>query len=93
MAIITRNKTKTELIQYLHGCCFRPTPRIFLKAINNGKFLTCPGLKSQQLLKYLPPRIAKSLGHIYQERRNLQYTKHVKSEGIVEKDSDFYPEA
>ena len=23
-AIITRDRTNTELIQYLHGCCFRP---------------------------------------------------------------------
>ena len=32
-AIITRDKTKTELIQYFHRGCFIPTPRNFLKAI------------------------------------------------------------
>ena len=31
--IITRDKTKIELIQCLHGCYFRPTPINFLKAI------------------------------------------------------------
>ena len=34
-AIITRDKIKIEPIQYLHGCCFSPTPRTFLKAIKN----------------------------------------------------------
>ena len=28
-----------------------------------------------------------------QERKNLQYTKHVKSEGVVEEDINFYPDA
>ena len=32
-AIIKRDKTKIELIQYLHGCCFIPTSRAFLDAI------------------------------------------------------------
>ena len=32
-AIIIWDKTKKELIQYLHGYCFRPTPRNFLKEI------------------------------------------------------------
>ena len=39
MEITTRYKTKTELIQYLHGRCFSLTPRTFLKAIKNGNFL------------------------------------------------------
>ena len=33
LAIITKDKTKRELIQYLHGCCFSPTPRNFICAI------------------------------------------------------------
>ena len=32
-AIITQENSKTELINYLHVCCFRSTPRTFLKAI------------------------------------------------------------
>ena len=78
LTIITRDKTKTELIQYLHGCCFRPTPRTLLKAINNGNFLIWPGLNNQQCLEHLPPSIATSLGNMDQERKNLQSTKHVK---------------
>ena len=55
MAIITKEKTKAELIQYLRGCCISPTPRTFLKAINNGNYLTWPGLNNQQLLNHPPP--------------------------------------
>ena len=35
MAIIAKDKTNTEIIQYLRGCCFSPTPRTFLKEIRN----------------------------------------------------------
>ena len=44
LSIITRDKTKIELIQYLCGCCFSPTPHSFLCAIKNGNLLTWPGL-------------------------------------------------
>ena len=57
MVIITKDKTKTEPIQYLHRFCFRTTPRTFLKAIKNGNFLTCPGLNNKPLLKHLPPAL------------------------------------
>ena len=45
-AIITRDKTNTDLIQYLRVCCFSLMPRIFLMAIKNVKFLTWTGLKN-----------------------------------------------
>ena len=40
MEIIIKDKKKTELIHFSHGFYFSPTPRTFLKAINNGNFLT-----------------------------------------------------
>ena len=91
-AIITGDKTKTELIQYLYLCCFSPTPRTFLKAIKNGNFLTWKGLNNQQWLKHLPSSIATDLGHLNQKRKNLQSTKQVKSELEVEENKEFYPE-
>ena len=93
MSIITKDKKKTGLIQYLHGCCFSPTPRTFLKATNNGNFLIWPGLNNQQLLQHLPPSIVTSLGHLDQEIKLLQSTKRVQSEIEVEEDSNFYPKA
>ena len=92
MEIITRDKTNTELIQYLHGCCFRPTPITFLKAINNENFLTWIGLNNQQLLNHITPNISTSLEYMDQERKNIQSTKHIKSEVGVEEDRSFYPD-
>ena len=75
LAIITKEKTKTELIQYLHGCCFSTTPRTFLRAINNGNLLTWPGLNITDITRFLPAFIATALGHLDQERANLKSTK------------------
>ena len=61
--------------------------------MKNGNFLIWPGLKNPQLLKHLPPSIVTALGHMGQERKNLQYTIHVKSEVEVAEDSNFYPYA
>ena len=90
--IITRDKTKIELIHYLHGWCFRFTPKTFLKAIKNWNFINLLGLNNQQLLKYLPPVIATALEHLEQERNNLQSTKQVKSELNIEEEKEFYPD-
>ena len=50
----------------------------FLRAIKNEKFLTLTGLNNQKLLKYLPPSIVTALGHLGQERKNLQSKNQVK---------------
>jgi hypothetical protein len=100
LAIITRDKTKTELIQYLHGCCFSPTPRTFLRAIKNGNFLSWPGLNIPNITRFLPPSIATALGHLDQERANLQSTKSKVSPlqflpsintDVLSEDEDFAP--
>ena len=36
--IITKDKTKKELVNDLHACCFSPTKRTFLQVIKNGIF-------------------------------------------------------
>ena len=84
--IIAWYKTKTDLMQYLHGCCYIPIPRIFLKVINIGDLLTGPGLNKQQLLKHLPTSIATALGNMNRECTNLQPTNQVKSEWDIEED-------
>ena len=92
MAMNTKDKTMMGLIQYLHGCCFRPTPRTFLKAIKNGSFFTWTGLKNQQTSKPIPPNIETAPGHLDQERKDLQYPKNIKPEMEVKEDSNIYPE-
>ena len=66
LAIITRDKMKTELIQYLHGCCFSPTPRTFLRAIKNGKFLAWPGLNIVNITRFLTAYITTALVNLDQ---------------------------
>ena len=66
LAIITRDKMKKELIQYLHGCCFSPTPLTFLRAIKNGKFLAWPGLNIVNITRFLTAYITTALVHLDQ---------------------------
>ena len=79
LVIITIDNTRTELIQYLHWCCFGPNPSTLLKAIQNENCLTWPGLKNQQLLNHLPPNIVTALLHMDQERKILQTKKRVRT--------------
>ena len=86
--IIQADKTKTELAKYLHACCFSPCISTFSKAINNGNFISWPGINSINFKKILPTTIATEKGHLDQERSNLQSTKLTTSE---ETDKDFFP--
>ena len=73
-AIITRDKTKTKVIQCIHGCCFSTPPRNFLQAIKNANFISWPELSSNNILCFLPHSIATALGYLDQERENLKST-------------------
>ena len=92
-AIITKNQTKTELAQYLHACCFSPTPSTFLRAIRNSNFITWPGLTAKNIAKHLGPVITTAKGHLDQERKNLlSTTRVIFTENIQEiNDEDFFP--
>ena len=71
-AIVTKYKTKMELIQYIHGCFFIPYPQIIIRAINDGNFIPWDGLNIMSILWCLPPSIATPLFHTDQDRSNLQ---------------------
>ena len=79
-----KNSTKTELAQYLHGCCFSPTKSTFINAIKNGNFSTWPGL-TENLISKMPPSPNTAKGHLNQEMANLQSTK-------IKEDKDFFPD-
>ena len=40
-------ETKSDLVTYLHKCCYSPTTSGWLKAIKNGFFTTWPGLHAR----------------------------------------------
>ena len=73
--IIQKDKSKLELAQYLQGCAFSLSISTFQNSINKGNFITWPGIQSVNFKKALSTTLATSLGHLDQERSNLQSTK------------------
>ena len=54
-------------------------------AVNKGNFITWPGIDDLKFKKLLESPIATTLGHLDQERSNLQSTK------LIENDDAFPP--
>ena len=73
--IIQKDQSKVELAQYLHGCAFSPSISTFQTAINRGNFITRPGIDEMKFKSLLGSPLATTLGHMDQERSNLQSTK------------------
>ena len=73
--IITRDKSKTDLAQFLHGCAFLPAISTFQTSINKGNFITWPGISQLHLKKLIGTPMVTNLGHLDQERKNVQSTK------------------
>ena len=85
--IIRQDKTKTDLARYLHACAFSPSLSTFIKAINNGNFVTWPGIKNLNFSKLIGNTTAIAKGHLDNERKNLQSTKM-----SCETNDDFFPQ-
>ena len=83
--ILRKDTTKKDLIAFFHGACFSPTKTTFLKAIKNGNFISWPGLTLDNVTRYLNMTVPTALGHMKQERQNLQSTKQ------TDIDTDFFP--
>ena len=73
--IIQKKKTRTELVQYLHGAAFSPVKSTLEKAVKLNFFKTWPGLTAE-VLKHLPTSQSTVQGHQHQDRQNLQSTKY-----------------
>lgn len=74
-AIINKSQSKSKLANYYHSCCYSPCISTLTQAIKNGNFDSWPGLADQKLYKYMNRTMATSMGHLDQERQNLQSTK------------------
>ena len=77
--LIQVDKNKSELAQFLHGTLFSPAISTLTKAIANNHFLTWPGIKKWNFKKLVANSIPMNLGHLNQERKNLQSTKNKKT--------------
>ena len=73
--IIAKDKSKSDLAKYLHGCAFSPVISTFQKCINKGNFITWPGIDDINFKTMLKTTEATLKGHMDQERKNSQSTK------------------
>ena len=73
--IIRKDHKKEELAQFLHAAVFSPVLSTFIKAIDNGHFVSWPGLTTKLVKRHLTNILATSKGHISQERQKLQSTQ------------------
>ena len=76
--IITKDKSKVELAQYLHDCAFSLYMSTFQAVINKGNFISWPGINNLNFKMLLGTPLATSLEHLNQEKKNLQSTKFIK---------------
>ena len=60
-------KTKTNLVQYLHRCCYSLTTSGWLKAIKAGYLTTWQGLDEHLVAKHLPKVDTTIKGHLRQQ--------------------------
>ena len=72
--ILRKDEHKTDLMNYLHGCCFWLVKSTFLKAIKNNHFTYWPGLDAELVNRHLTTNINTVKGHLKQERQGLQST-------------------
>ena len=59
----------------LPSCAFSPTISTFQKCIQNGNFMSWPGIEDLNFKKLLDTTEATLKGHLDQERKNVQSTK------------------
>ena len=70
------DKNKSKLAQFSHGILFSPVISTLMKAIANDHFITWPGIEKLNFEKLVMDSVPMNLGHLNQERKNLQSTKH-----------------
>ena len=85
--IVRQDKTKQDLAEYLHKCCFSPALSTFARAIKKGNFITWPGIENINFIKTIRNLAPTAKGHLDQERANLQSTKNNNTEEL----EDFEP--
>ena len=73
--ILTLDKSKYELAQYLYGCLYAPALPTLETAIRKGNLISWPGIDNINFKKYVGINVAHEKGHLDQERQNLRSTK------------------
>jgi hypothetical protein len=68
-------QTASNRIAFLHAAAGYPVPSTWMRAIQKGFYATWPGLTPSTVKQHLQKSIITSLGHLDQQRANLQSTK------------------
>ena len=71
-------KTKVQLIDFLHRACFSPPISTWTQAIEKNFFTTWPGLTADAVRKYLPKSLATAKGHLKSSPKNLRSTSKIR---------------
>ena len=72
--IITKDKSKSDLAQYMLATAFSPAISTLKTAVDNGNFVTWPGINELNFEKLLGTTIPIEKVHMDQERKNLRST-------------------
>ena len=75
--ILRLDKTKSELASHLHAASGCLTKSNFIQAINNGNFITWPGITLKIISKQLPFSLPTFKGHLKQDQQNTRSTKKI----------------
>ncbi len=78
-------ETKSDLVAYLHQCCYSPTTSVWLIAIKRGFFTTWPGLDEIIVQKHLPKSAATITVNKRQHIKNLRSTSLARQKENSEK--------
>ena len=72
--IIRKDKTKLDLIRFLHASAFSLAKDTLIKATKKNHIKSLPRLTVKLVRKSLPDYVATAKGHMRQERQELQST-------------------
>ena len=60
-----------QAIRYLHAAAGFPAKESWVKAINNGNYVTWPGLSAEMVSKHFPESVETQKGHLKKQRQNV----------------------
>jgi hypothetical protein len=69
-----KQKTKQDLLAFLHAAAGSPTVATWCHAIDKGFYNTWPGLTSTLVRKHLPKALATVMGHLHMQRQGVRST-------------------
>ena len=67
-------KAIPDLITYLHVAAEYPVKQTWIKAIQQGHYVSWPGLTADRVHKYLTPKIETALGHMHKIKQGTKST-------------------